>query len=143
MRKTLVVLAVVISILLLQTPAWAPKLYVAQANTSDHDATRTVKVSSDTCKNKTLTVRFYWGTTISGTTALTNGKYQYQKTLTNVPTNDSQVTTADVRRATCAGTVLAFTGAASTRLLALGLSLLVIGALLVLLGRRRPLIWQR
>jgi hypothetical protein len=142
MRKTLVVLAVVISILLLQSPAWAPNLYLEQVDPTDTDSNRAVKVSSDTCKRANLKVTFTWGTMISGTTALTNGKYQYQTNVTNVPLNHPPITKADAKSATCAGRMLALTGAASTRLLALGLSLLVIGTLLVLWGRRRPLIWR-
>jgi hypothetical protein len=140
MRKTLVALAVVTSVLLLQTPAWAPKLYLEQIPQSDTDSNRKVKVISDTCTNKTLTVKFNWGPTISGTTTLTNGVYQYQRDVT-VPANHPQpITIDDVKSATCAGERLAFTGSASTSLLVLGLSLLVIGALLVLTGRRRPLL---
>ena len=145
MRKTLVVLAVVTSVLLLQSPAWAPNLYLVQVDPSDTDTSREVKVGSDTCKNKTLKVTLDWGTTISGTTTtvstdLASGKYQYRKTI-NVPSNHPQkVTIGDAKSATCADQRLAFTGSASTSLLVLGLSLLVIGALLVLTGRRRPLL---
>jgi LPXTG-motif cell wall-anchored protein len=160
MRKTLVALAVVISVVLLQAPAWAPaattttkfkkgnpNIYIVQVKPGQTGATRTVNVYSDTCKNKQLAVTFDWGKTLDKKTAKKTDKYQYQyqyqATLTNVPANAGAINIGDVKRATCDGKVLPFTGAASSSLLALGVSLLVIGALLVLSSRRRPLMWRR
>ena len=147
MRKTLVVLAVVTSLLLLQAPAWAPtattqkpnpKLYIIQVNPNDTGSTRTVDISSDAC-NGQLAVTFTWGEKVSKKTARRNRVFQVRANLAKVPESAGTVDLKDVKSATCDGKPLPFTGAASTSLLVLGLSLLVIGALLVLSGRRRPL----
>lgn len=152
MRKTLVALAVVISVVLLQAPAWAPttttrkprppNIYVVQggSNPNAKGATRTVDVVSDACRNKRLVVTFTWGETLVGKTTKKNGDYQFQATLKKVPASAGAVDTQDIKRVTCNGQELSFTGAASASLLALGVSLLVIGALLVLSSRRRPLL---
>lgn len=150
MRKTLVALAVVISVVLLQAPAWAPtattrknpNIYIVQFNRNDTDATRTVEVVSDACKNKQLVVTFDWGEKLSDKTAQRNNRYQYQGNLRDVPDSAGIVNLEDVSKVTCNGKELPFTGAASVRLLPLGISLLVIGALLVVSSRRRPLMRQ-
>jgi hypothetical protein len=149
MRRTLVAIAVVISVVLLQAPAWAPtattrkpnpNIYIVQVNPKDTGATRTVKVVSDACKGKQLAVTFTWEERLSKKTARKNNEYQYQANLTKVPQSAGTVDLGDVRTATCNGQPLPFTGAASASLVALGVSLLVIGALLVVLSsRRRPL----
>jgi hypothetical protein len=152
MRKTLVALAVAISVVLLQAPAWAPttttrpkpnpNIYLVQPNPNDDDATRTVDVFSDACKNKQLVVTFTWGETLSKKTAPRNNEYQYRGNLTKVPESAGTVSLDDVRTVTCNGKVLPFTGAVSASLFALGVSLLVIGALLILSNRRNPLMRQ-
>lgn len=147
MRKTLVVLAVVTSVLLLQAPAWAPtpttrnpnpKLYIVQLNPTATGSTRTVDISSDACDGQ-LAVTFDWGEKVSKKTAERNNTFQVRARLADVPDNVGTIDVKDVKSATCDGKPLPFTGAASTSVLVLGLSLLVIGALLVLSGRRRPL----
>jgi hypothetical protein len=139
MRKALVALAVAISVVLLQAPAWAPNIYVTQ-NSQDRPPGRSVNtanvtVGSDICKRKRLAVTFRWGERRAGTTSAAG---RFSGTLRMVPRNTGEVTAAHVRSATCDGAVLPFTGAASGHLLVLGMSLLVIGALLVLTSRRHP-----
>lgn len=144
MRKTLVVGALLVSsVLLLQTPAWAPNLYSATQITSQQpsstDATAnsaTVKAMSD-CYSKSVKIVFEWGE-FKVLTSKADGDITFK--LNHIPRNNGEVTGQDVTVATCAGAqmnLLPFTGAATIPLLAFGVSLLVAGILLLLLSRRQ------
>jgi hypothetical protein len=141
MRKTLVALAVVTSVVLLQAPAWAPNIYIVQDGNQRRAAnqsynTANVTATSDICKGKQLTVTFKWGEKLEGTTSADG---TLSGSLKRIPRSNGKVKTANVKNATCDGEELPFTGVASAPMLALGVSLLVIGALLVLSSRRRPI----
>jgi hypothetical protein len=140
MRKTSVVLALMISsVLLLQTPAWAPKLYrvtqrSGQTPSTANASLRTATVEADTdCDNQQVTLIFEWG---EQRTATANANGILRVKATRIPEINGSVTIADVPQFRCDG-VLAFTGAATTRLLVLGLILLAGGALLVVGSRRQ------
>lgn len=143
MRKTLVVLALIISYgLLLQTPAWAPNLYRLTQNggqtPSSTSSTRVAVVDGESdCANQPVTITFKWNET-RGTTADAGGDFTVG--LTKIPAGHGRVTKKDVASFTCGS--LAFTGASTVRLLAFGVSLLVAGTLLVMLSRRqdRPVV---
>jgi hypothetical protein len=139
MRKTLVVLALIISsVLLLQTPAWAPNLYRLKQNggqtaSSSGSGLRVAVVEGRSdCNNLAVTIAFRWGET-RRTSADANGRFTVG--LTRIPAGHGAVTKDDVSSFACGA--LAFTGTPSVRLLAFGLSLLVAGVLLLLASRRR------
>lgn len=141
MRKTSVVLALMVSsVLLLQTPAWAPKLYVAELTRKVSPADAAFNVVSvdgqtDLCKSQQVKLKFWWGETITKTSS-PEGKFK--ATLSKVPDTAGEVTKEDVTRFTCNGKELPFTGASTMLLLAFGLSLLVAGTLLVAGARQGP-----
>jgi hypothetical protein len=136
MRKTLVVLALMLSyVLLLQSPAWAPNLYSldqtgGQSSGPGGKRVAVVQGKSD-CKSQSVTIGFTWGET---RTVAADAQGDFAVALIQIPAGHGPVTIDDHNRFSC-GT-LAFTGTASVRLLAFGVSLLVAGALLLLLSRR-------
>jgi hypothetical protein len=134
MRKTSVVLALMVSsVLLLQAPAWAPKLYrinqVSGQTPSTADASlRIARIEAVTdCKNQQVTLIFGWGEQRS---ARANANGVLRVTAIRIPETNGRVTIDDVPQIRCDGQ-LAFTGGETTRLLVLGLVLLAGGALLV------------
>jgi hypothetical protein len=135
MRKTLVVGALIVSsVLLLQTPAWAPNLYLVQQGASRGFAagnSATVKATSD-CNGKPVKITFKWNKSVQRTSS--TGDFTF--TLSGIPKKYGRVDNKDIKSATCGGAKLPFTGAATVPLLAFGVSLLVAGALLLLLSRR-------
>jgi hypothetical protein len=144
MRKTSVVLALFVSsVLLLQAPAWAPKLYrldqtsrqTASANFAGRN-TATVKATSD-CISKKASLTFEWGETTPKVTTSPSGTFTV--TLVRIPTTNGTVTADDVTSGTCNGGVLAFTGTATVHLLVLGVVLVVGGVVLVVISRRQRL----
>jgi hypothetical protein len=135
MRKTLVVLALMLSyVLLLQSPAWAPNLYSLK-QTGGQTPSGGVRVAvvqgKSDCKSQSVTIGFTWGET---RTVAADAQGDFAVALIQIPAGHGPVTIKDHNRFSC-GT-LAFTGTASVRLLAFGVSLLVAGALLLLLSRR-------
>jgi hypothetical protein len=144
MRKTSVVLALFVSsVLLLQAPAWAPKLYrIQQTNRQSHSATFagrnavTVKATSD-CISKDATLTFEWGETTKKVKTSSSGTFTVK--LAKIPRNHGVVTTADFTTGTCNGGVLAFTGSSTVHLLVLGVILVAGGVLLVVISRRQHL----
>jgi LPXTG-motif cell wall-anchored protein len=143
MRKTLVVGALIVSsVLLLQAPAWAPNLYritqdgpQAKSSKDDTKKSAAIKATSD-CISKEAKIDFDWGESVQPTS---NADGDFSFTLDLIPKNHGKVKGKDVKAATCAGQPmeLPLTGAATAPLLAFGVSLLVAGALLLLLSRRR------
>jgi hypothetical protein len=136
MRKTLVLAALIVSsVLLLQTAAWAPNLYLAQRTTpklAKGAYSATVAATSD-CNGKPVKITFKWGKTVQRTSS--TGDFTF--TLTGIPKRYAKVIdNNDIRSATCGTAKLPFTGAATAPLLAFGVSLLVAGALLLLVSRR-------
>ncbi|HJU01878.1 MAG TPA: hypothetical protein VJ966_11820 [Actinomycetes bacterium] len=150
MRKMLVVGALIVSsVLLLQAPAWAPNLYSATLSSGGLKASPAGRLvgkapvnATSNCYSKPVTITFKWTnpnfTETKSATSDSAGKFTV--TPTHIPRRVNDVEPF-VLAATCGGVKmplsLAFGGAPTAPLLAFGVSLVVAGVLLVLLGRRR------
>lgn len=149
MRKMLVVGALIVSsVLLLQAPAWAPNLYkvslsgTLKASPAGRSVRQASINASSNCYSKPVTITFKWTnpsyTEIKSATSDKGGNFTI--TSRHIPKGAKNVEKY-VTAATCGSQPmtleLAFGGAPTLPLLAFGVSLVVAGGLLVLLGRRR------